>query len=149
MFKKLKSLFSDPERSADPNQMDKRLAAAALMAEAAALDGSRDPIEEKAMRNALISAFDMTGEECDALLEVAQKRQESSNQLHRFTHTIKESCNEEERVEILSALWEVVLADGKLHAYEDNLMRRVAGLIYVTDRDRAAARQRAEARLNS
>jgi uncharacterized tellurite resistance protein B-like protein len=52
-----------------------------------------------------------------------------------------ERLSYEERVHIIEMLWEVAYADGVLTAEEDSLIRRVAGLIYVSDTDRAAARR--------
>ncbi len=52
-----------------------------------------------------------------------------------------------ERIELIEMLWEVAYADGVVHDYEHNLLRRIAGLIYVTDRDRGLARNRVLARL--
>ena len=53
----------------------------------------------------------------------------------------------EERVELMEMLWQVAYADGELDDFEANLLRRVAGLIHVSDRDSGAARKRAMARL--
>ena len=53
----------------------------------------------------------------------------------------------EERVGILELLWEVVYADGTLHDYEASLLRRVAGLLYVSDRESGEARLRVMERL--
>ncbi|PKQ01791.1 MAG: TerB family tellurite resistance protein, partial [Alphaproteobacteria bacterium HGW-Alphaproteobacteria-12] len=55
--------------------------------------------------------------------------------------------SEEERVGVIEKMWEVVYADGVLDDYEANLLRRVAGLIYVPDRESGQARQRVIARL--
>jgi uncharacterized tellurite resistance protein B-like protein len=48
---------------------------------------------------------------------------------------------------LMETLWRVVLADGHVDPHEDQLLRRIAGLIYVTDRDRGLARQRAKGEL--
>ena len=55
----------------------------------------------------------------------------------------------EQRIELMEMLWEVVYADNEVHEFEVNLLRRVGGLIYVSDRDRALARQRVAQRLGS
>ncbi len=65
----------------------------------------------------------------------------------RFTRVVKDSFSHAERVELIEMIWEVVYADGERHDYEDSLMRRIAGLIYVSDRERGEARRRALARL--
>ena len=67
--------------------------------------------------------------------------------LHRWAQAIKQAYSEEERVELIEKMWEVVYADGVLDDYEANLLRRVAGLIYVPDRESGQARQRVMARL--
>ena len=46
-------------------------------------------------------------------------------------------------------MWEVAFADGIIHDFEENLIRRVAGLIYVSDRDRGEAKKRVRARFES
>ena len=64
-----------------------------------------------------------------------------------FTRAIKDALPPEERIGVLEMLWEVVYADGRLHDYEASLLRRVAGLLYVSDRDSGEARLRVLARL--
>lgn len=59
---------------------------------------------------------------------------------------IKDRFDEKERIRLVEMLWEVVYADGQAHDYEANLLRRIAGLIYVADRDSGAARKRVLAR---
>ena len=70
-----------------------------------------------------------------------------STQLFAFAKTVKDTYTYEERVEVLEMLWSVAYTDGQLHDYEASLLRRVAGLIYVTDRDNGAARIRARTRI--
>ena len=61
----------------------------------------------------------------------------------RFTRAIKEEVPYEERFNVVRALWQVVLADGARDAEEDALMRLLASLLGVNDRDSALARQQA------
>jgi uncharacterized tellurite resistance protein B-like protein len=67
--------------------------------------------------------------------------------LYGLTRTVKDKLDEEGRIELMEALWEVVYADGELHDYEGQLMRRLSGLLYVTDRESGEARKRALAKL--
>jgi uncharacterized tellurite resistance protein B-like protein len=62
---------------------------------------------------------------------------------------INDNLEPEERATILEMLWEVAYADGVVHPYESNLVRRVAGLLYVTDHDSGAARKRVVERLRT
>jgi uncharacterized tellurite resistance protein B-like protein len=122
-----------------------RICAAALLVEAAWLDGEFTDDERATISSALQRQFGLNSDEAASLLSEAETLQESAIEISRFTRAIK-SMPEERRVEILEALWEVVLADGELHAYEANLLRRVGGLIYVSDRENGEARQRVMAR---
>ncbi len=126
---------------------DLHLAAAILLIEAARLDGTFDEAEERTTRRVLAEKFALTEEETSALVELADSRQQHVVEISTFTRAIKEGFPSERRVEVIEMLWEVVLADGELHAYEANLLRRIGGLIYVSDRENGEARQRVVERL--
>lgn len=146
MINRIKTLLRT-EPGAQPGKRarsreDKQVAAAALLVEAARMDAHFDPEERLVIAQLLQQRFGLNDEETESLIEEAEQVQEQSNQLIRFTKSIKENFTEEERIELLEMLWEVAYADGRLHHYEANLLRRVGGLIYVSDRDRGAARKR-------
>jgi uncharacterized tellurite resistance protein B-like protein len=122
---------------------EKYVAAAALMVEAATLDGNFDPAERRAISDIAQERFDLSEDEAKTLIRRAEEAHEGTNNLLRFTRIIKERFDEAERIDIMEMLWEVVFADGRLDDYEANLMRRIGGLIYVSDRDNGAARKRA------
>lgn len=149
MIGRLKALFDQMSGAEPPKQRprDGRLAAAALMVEAARLDGAFDEAERRAMRDLLTLRFGLTAAEADDLIAEAAAAQEESAEFFRFTHALKEAFNHEERVQLVEQLWEVVYADGRLHEYEASLLRRVAGLLYVSDRERGEARRRVLDRL--
>ncbi len=126
---------------------EKMLAAAALMVEAAELDGRFDADERAAIEAVVCRHFGLSTAEAGELIAAATDAQQDANHLLGFTRTIKDAYSPDERVEIIEMLWEVVYADGELHNYEANLLRRIGGLIYVSDRERGAARKRVLARL--
>lgn len=134
------------ETEAEAGFGEVEICAAALLVEAAHLDGEFTDDERQTIREALMRHFSITGEEADSLLAEGEQVQADAIEISRFTRAVK-SMEEPRRIEILEALWEVVLADGELHAYEANLLRRVGGLIYVSDRENGEARQRVMARL--
>lgn len=149
MINRIRKLFTGMD-AGDPetHRADGRaLAAAVLMVEAARLDGNFDESERRSIRSLVTDRFGLDDAEADDLIAEAETVHDDSNHLVRFTRAIKETCPPEERVAIVEMLWEVVYADGVLHDYEANLLRRVGGLIYVSDRDRGAARKRVMARL--
>lgn len=124
-----------------------QLAAAALLVEAAALDGAHDDVETAEIERILADEFHLPEDARKRLIEEATIASRASVEWQGFTAAIKEACDHDERVNIVEALWRVVLADGGVHDYESSLIRRVCGLLYVTGRESAEARQRAEAAL--
>ena len=125
-----------------------RLASAALMVEAALMDGHMDDDERRTITRLLGEHFDLSREEAAELLEAGLEAATESHQLYGFARTIKDRFGPEDRVRMIEMLWEVACADGEIHHYESNLVRRVAGLLYVPDRDSGSARKRVLNRLH-
>ena len=153
MINRVKALFvvrrgAPQAREAGHSHEELQIAAAALMVEAAQLDDTFDVRERDKIRELVTERFELGAEEGDSLIEVAEARVAESSQLHGFTRVIKATFSQEERIELVEMLWEVVYADGELHHYEANLMRRLAGLLQVSDREAGAARKRARERLD-
>jgi uncharacterized tellurite resistance protein B-like protein len=121
---------------------DKHLAMGALLVEAAFMDRDFDAAEQALVRQLLLAKFGLNAAEADELVADATTAQANASDLLRFTRVIKDRCDEAERVEFLEMLWQVAYVDGRLDAFEDNLIRRIGGLLYVSDRQRAEARQR-------
>jgi len=151
MIDKLKNWLSGAESGtpAEPETDELQAAAALLLVEAASLDGTFDGAEEAAVRDALSSRFELSGVEVDRLVEEARTAQEHSVEMSRTMRTLKDNLGRDDRIQILEMLWEVALADGVIHDYEANLVRRVTGMLHVPDKEAGAARQRAEDHLAS
>jgi uncharacterized tellurite resistance protein B-like protein len=132
---------------AAPRFADEQVAAAALMVEAARLDGTFDGDERRRIKALLEQRFALPEELARRLLEQAEQRATESVAWQGFTRAIKEALDHEQRIGIIEMLWEVAYADGRLHDYEASLLRRVAGLLYVSDRDSSEARLRVMTRL--
>ncbi len=130
-----------PENSAD----DVPAAAAAILVETAMLDGTFDEEERRTIHTILVDRFELSGDDADALIEAAAVDVEDAgaNGVYAATRTIRDRFSEEERIDVMEMLWRVAYADGSLHDYEANLVRRVAGLLYVRDKDSGDARKRA------
>jgi len=121
-------------RSAEPDTSDDhqlRICVAALLVEAARMDDRFDAAERQTIERILAER-----------LGAVERAVDQSAQLFRFTNAVVQRVAVEDRVRILEMLWEVAYADGVLAPEEDQLLRRIAGLIHVSDRDRALARQR-------
>ncbi len=150
MIERIKKLFAaagaePPAVSGAGGTDELHLAAAALLAEVALGDSEFDAAERTVIARLLRERFGLA--EAARLVDAAERAARDASHLLRFTRVIKDNFSSAERIELIEMIWEVVYADGELHAYEDALLRRIAGLIYVSDRDRGAARKRVLARL--
>ena len=78
----------------------------------------------------------------DLLIERARDESENTIDLYRITKRVTKVFNYEERLELVEMLWEVVHADGIIEDFESNIMRRLAGLLHISDRESGNARKR-------
>lgn len=148
MIDRLFAWLTDGNTGTAPGTDELQLAVAALLLEAAVVvDGNFDPQERQAVRRVLARAFSLTAAAAQDLVLAAERRVETSAQLFRFTSTVNERVNRERKIEIIEMLWEVAYADGVLDPLEDTLLRRIAGLIDVTDHERGEAKRRVLQRL--
>lgn len=146
MLELIKGILNGRLRSDGPGA-DRELdelhqAVAALLIEAARLDGRFGPKERSRIAALLSRRFSLSGDQVGTLIETATRKSEEAVDSYAFTQRISRRLDHEHRVGIVEMLWEVAYADGVLHAYEGNLLRRVAGLLYVTDQESGAARKR-------
>ena len=114
-----------------------------LMIEAAYTDGQIDSIEINKIKSSLINVFNEDPEEVDLILNEAVNNKNNSKSLHHYTSFINKNFDEDKKLLLIEALWEIVLSDGEVHDYESNLIRRLAGLLYISDVDSGNARKRA------
>ena len=142
MLDKIKSMISGSQANEAKPPRSLELAASALLVEAAVMDGTFDEGEFKVITSLLCERFSLNTDEAAELINDAKKVVEGSIEIYGFARTIKDSMDHAERVEIIEMLWRVVLADGTVDDYESNLIRRVSGLIYVSDRESGDARKR-------
>jgi uncharacterized tellurite resistance protein B-like protein len=120
-----------------------RLAAAALLMEATIADGTERPAEIAMVERLVAERFGLGQAAARDLIDQGRAAAHGSTDLVRHTRALKQALDADQRIAIVIALWQVVLADGELDGYEEALVRQVAGLLHVTDGDRARARRRA------
>lgn len=119
-----------------------KLAAAALMVEVAVQDGQFDKTEKRIIKKSLVEKLDLSENEAEELLKEAVERQEQSIQILSFTRDIKNHFDDKGRANIMEMLWGVVFADGEEDNYESNLMRRISGLLYISDKKSGEIRKK-------
>jgi uncharacterized tellurite resistance protein B-like protein len=127
---------------------DLKVAVAVLLVEAAKMGEHFSQDERALIERLLVETFALSGDDVRQLLSVAESTDERSTQLQPFTHLCATSMDPQQRIHLIEMLWEVGFASGVLDPDEDVLIGRIAGLIYVSSRDRVLARQRVLSRLN-
>ena len=102
---------------------------ACLMIHAAKIDENYTDKEKIIIKNTLIK-LDNNNEDIDKVILKAEKKETDSNHIQDFTKNIK-AMDKKNKIEIIKNIWSIVLSDGNSDIYEENLMRRLAGLLYI------------------
>ena len=126
---------------------DATFALAVLLIEVARSDDRVEVRERGIIERALAWRFGLDRGEVTRLIKAAEEGAIKATDLHHFTQTVVRKFSEDERIGVIEMLWEVAYSDGLLTGDEDALIRRVAGLIYVSDWERGEARRRIMQRL--
>jgi uncharacterized tellurite resistance protein B-like protein len=142
----IRKFLTAPETAAIQRD-DLETAVAVLLVEAARRDDTFGEIERSKIEQLLGHKFQLSPDATRELLAEAEATADRTNQLYPFTRLAVERMPPEQRVRLIEMLWEVAYADGVLDPEEDALVRRIAGLIYVSDADRVGARLRVLAKL--
>lgn len=125
---------------------DARLALTALLVRLAHADGHYEVAEIERIDTIIQARFGLDLEGAKSLRRDAETLEGEAPDTVRFTRAIKDAVPYDDRLGVIEALWQVALADGVREAEEDALLRLVANLLGINDRDSALARQRIEAR---
>ena len=143
MINLLKNILNN-HNSEEDNDNNKNLELlCGLMIEAAYTDGQVDKTELNKIKSSLINVFGEDPKEVDMLLEKAEINKNNSKSLHYYTSHINKYFDGKDKLLLIEALWEIVLSDGEIHDYESNLIRRLSGLLYISDVNSGNARKRA------
>jgi uncharacterized tellurite resistance protein B-like protein len=116
-----------------------------LLIHAALIDGSESEAETRKLHDLLMRRFDLDAEATAELIEKAKAADHDAIDLYHFTKLINQSCDLQGRLRIIQMMWEVVFADGRATAFEDNLLWRVGDLLGISANERIALRRRAAA----
>tara|TARA_S200000501_G_C20547031_1_gene622707 strand:+ start:141 stop:614 length:474 start_codon:yes stop_codon:yes gene_type:complete len=123
-------------------------AAAALLVEMAVMDGAFDTNERETIVRLISDRFDLNILDVADLVAEAEVAVSGSVELFSFTKILRDDFDHSDRIKMIEMLWEVAYADGILHDFEANLIRRATGLLHVSDRESGVARKRVLERLD-
>ncbi|WP_438990406.1 TerB family tellurite resistance protein [Lentibacter sp.] len=138
LFERLLGAADSPATDADA-----RLALTALLVRVARADFVYDASEQAQIDKVIARRYALSPAETEALRQEAETLEAEAPDTVRFTRAIKDAVPYDERIAVVEALWSVVLADQARDEHEDALLRMVANLLGVSDRDSNLARQRA------
>jgi len=124
----------------------KNILIAALLIHAAKIDENYTSVEKEIIKKALINLFSIDPSETEELLKKAEKKEQESNQIIEFTKEIKKNSMEF-RLKIIEILWKIVYSDSNNDIYESNLIRRVCGLLYISDKDNGTIKLKIKSRI--
>ena len=144
------NLFKKKKIAASAIKDDKIVALSCLLVEAALVDEDFGEDEKKVIFNILKKQFkNESNSSINKIITQAIDSFNNSSDLVTHTRKIKENWELNDRINIIEMLWKVCLVDGQLEPYEDMLIRRISGLIYVDDKNRNLAKKNALNSLNN
>ena len=124
------SFFKNKEKEEDTVNNDKSYSnIAALLIHVAKIDENYEDKEKEIIRKTLIE-LGATISNIDKLIADASVIEENSNQILSFTREVK-NAPESDKIRIVESLWKIIYSDDNADMYETNLMRRLAGLLYI------------------
>ena len=126
-------------------ETDYRLAAAALLVHAAAIDGEVSEVERETLHDVIKGRFDLDEAATDELVLEATQAEHQAVDLYHFTSLLNRSLNEDGRRRVVEMMWEIVFADGRVTEFEDNLLWRAADLLGISSRERIELRRQVAA----
>jgi uncharacterized tellurite resistance protein B-like protein len=125
------------------NLDNKNVLIAALLIHAAKIDENYTDTEKDIIKKALIDLNNITADQAEELIILAEKKEEEQNQIIEFTKEIKK-YSMESRLKIIEIIWKIVYSDGTSDSYESNLIRRICGLLYISGKDNGIIKTKVE-----
>ena len=123
--------------------VDKNVLVAALLIHAAKIDENYTDIEKNIIKKALINLNNINSDKAEEIIKSAEKKEEESNQIIEFTKEIKK-YPVDFKLKIVEIIWKIVYSDGTNDDYESNLIRRICGLLYISDKDNGIIKAKAK-----
>ena len=129
----LKNIFKKEKENKEKIN-NNNILVAALLIHAARIDDNYTAIEKEIIKKALIDLKLVEQNNSEKLLSEAEIKEQDSNQIVEFTREIKKNSMKF-RLKIVEILWKIIYSDNISDNYESNLIRRICGLLYISDKD--------------
>jgi uncharacterized tellurite resistance protein B-like protein len=143
LLQSLKNIFASDQILNVENENTEIDILSGLMIEAANTDGEITQEELNKISHSLINIFKEDPKTVEVSLTKAFENKDNSKSLHYYTSKLNKSFSNENKIKLIEVLWEIILADNEIHDFETNLIRRLAGLLYISDVECGNAKIRA------
>ena len=143
MLQSLKNIFSGDQVLNVETENKEIDILSGLMIEAANTDGEVTQEELNKISHSLINVFKEDPKAVELSLTKAFENKDNSKSLYYYTSKLNKSYSNENKIKLIEVLWEIILADNEIHDFETNLIRRLAGLLYISDVECGNAKIRA------
>ena len=149
MIRNLKKWFESTMGAEVPGTLSRlepiALVTATLLVELTRADFNSSEVEMEMAKKLLAARFGLDAQAVQHLVQQATERADKAVSLHEFTHRLNKELSPAEKSEVIEMLWRLSLADERLDKYEEQLIRRVAGLLHVPDRELLRLREKVRA----
>ena len=144
MLQSLKNIFAG-DQSLNTETENKEIdILSGLMIEAANSDGEITQEELNKISHSLISVFKEDPKVVEKSLTKAFENKDNLKSLYFYTSISNKAYTDAQKIKLIEVLWEIILADNEVHDFETNLIRRLAGLLYISDVECGNAKIRAD-----
>ena len=132
MIEKIKAFFAknviDPENSALRSE---QIATAALLIEVMIIDGNMSEDELQSITRTLSTILQLSSEQADELILLSRDEVSEATSLYQFTKEINAHFDQQKKLDLMTAMWQVAFADGHLDKHEEGIIRRIADLLHL------------------
>ena len=142
-----KHVKPSPDHTEEVSEHSLQLATTALLVEMMKADTAVSDEERRAVVKTIQSQFHLNDEETNELLQVAEEKIREATGYFEFTSLINKGLSYEQKVKVIEHLWEIAFADSRLDKYEEHMVRKIAGLIYVEHKDFIEAKLRVKKKI--
>ena len=145
VFKELIDAFTEPDQeSAEASARALKLATAVLLVEVKRADPATSVAERDTVMATLRQKFALDDEEAARLFKLAESTGLTASDYYQFTSRINESLTHPQKIGLIENMWQIAYSDGHLDANENQLISKIAGLLYVTQGEYIGAKMRAK-----
>ncbi len=130
-----KNIQTSPDSSEKISEHSLQLATASLMIEMMRADAEISDEEQSSITNAIKSKFNLSEEETENIIKLAEEEISRATGYFEFTSLINKGYTYDQKLKVIEHLWEVAFSDAVLDKYEEHMVRKIADLIHVSHKD--------------